>query len=217
MKVLVLGGYGLLGAACIRALVDRGFDVTGVGRSRRQADRSALGIRWIIGDLARFEAQDWARHLEGIDIMVNAAGALQDGLQDDVTVIHELMIHRLIDANPSPEVHIIQISAAGASDAAPTEFMRSKARGDAILMASDLRWTVLRPTLVIGRNAHGGTALLRGAAGLPGVGPSLPFAGEVQTVALDDLADAVADCADGSVPTGAIYDLTEGHCQRNLA
>lgn len=56
MKVLVLGGYGLIGAACIRALLGRGIEVTGFGRSQEEASRSALGIDWIIGDLGRFDA-----------------------------------------------------------------------------------------------------------------------------------------------------------------
>lgn len=36
---LVLGGYGLIGAACMAALTEAGFDVTGVGRSANATAR----------------------------------------------------------------------------------------------------------------------------------------------------------------------------------
>ncbi|MEC7964111.1 MAG: NAD-dependent epimerase/dehydratase family protein, partial [Pseudomonadota bacterium] len=38
-RALVLGGYGLIGAAAMRALMEAGFDVTGIGRSETSARR----------------------------------------------------------------------------------------------------------------------------------------------------------------------------------
>lgn len=167
---LVLGGYGLIGAACCRALAASGIRVIGVGRSRAAAMAAAPDQDWIIRDLATISPDDWHSLLRGVDIVVNAAGALQDGPGDDLEKIHAGLMDSLCKSAP-PSLRIVQISAAGADLHASTHFFRSKARGDAILSAAPCDWVILRPTLVLSRDAYGGTALLRG-----GVGPASPVA-----------------------------------------
>ena len=95
---VVLGGYGLIGAPCIRALRNAGFHVIGVGRSKTAARRTLADIEWRFSDLATASVDDLRRVTGGAHVVVNAAGALQDGLRDDVTAIHETMVARLIAA-----------------------------------------------------------------------------------------------------------------------
>ena len=85
---------------------------------------------------------------------------------------------------------VIHISAAGIDRAAPTRFSRSKLEGDRALMALDLDWVILRPSVVIGRGAYGGSALIRGLAALS-IRPVLNDTGELQVVQLDDLVETV--------------------------
>jgi len=167
---VVLGGYGLIGAACVRELRQVGFDVVGVGRSKATAWRVLRDIEWRILDLAQASVDDLKRAVGGAHVIVNAAGALQDGLKDDVAAIHESMITRLAIALHGGATRVIQISAAGVRFDSSTEFFRSKARGDALLMASELDWVLLRPTLVLAREAYGGTSLLRASAAMPFTG-----------------------------------------------
>lgn len=175
-----------------------------MGRSQRLA-RGA--DEWVIGDIGQQSEADWERHLAEVDVVVNAAGALQDGARDSLTAIHETAVTRI--AAVAKSRRFVQISAAGVAEDASTEFMRSKARGDKIIAQSDMEWTILRPTLVIGANAYGGTALLRGVAGLPGVGPKVFTGSAVQTINLVERAEAVADCALDRMPARQVYDLTE--------
>ena len=42
------------------------------------------------------------------------------------------------------------------------------AQTEAMLAASDLNWLILRPSLVVGRGAFGGTGLVRALAAMPG-------------------------------------------------
>jgi uncharacterized protein YbjT (DUF2867 family) len=85
---------------------------------------------------------------------------------------------------------VIQISAVGVDRGTPTEFSRTKLAGDKALMERDLDWVILRPSVVIGRAAYGGSALMRGLAAAPIV-PSMPDTGPLQIVHLDDVVDAV--------------------------
>lgn len=103
----------------------------------------------------------------------------------------------------------IQISAVGAHPAAPALFMSTKGEADRALAASKLDWVVLRPGLVIGPAAYGGTALLRALASFPFVTPALRNAGLVQSVAVEDVALAVVTALEGRVASRAVYDLVE--------
>ena len=66
---------------------------------------------------------------------------------------------------------MIHVSAIGVARDGPTAFARTKAEADARLAALDLDWTILRPALVLSPGAYGGSAMLRGLAGLPFITP----------------------------------------------
>lgn len=205
--VLVLGGYGLIGSACCRALGESGFRVIGAGRFRKAADVSGIDAQWIIRDVADLEVEDWRGILADVDVVVNTAGALQDGPRDDLEAIHAKMLERLCAAAPE-NLRIVQISAAGVSLDASTEFFRSKARGDAHVQTAACDWVILRPTLVLAPDAYGGTALLRGAAALPGILPRVLPDSLIQTVHVNDLARAVVVASRGELPRGTVVDVT---------
>ncbi len=207
-KAIVLGGYGLIGSACMRALRAAGFTVIGVGRSRRAALASDPAAEWRFHDLSKLEVTEWRALLADVDVVVNAAGALQDGARDNLEAIHVTMLTRLTEAAQNLPLRIVQISAAGVSAEASTDFFRSKARGDAVLSAHAKNWVILRPTLVLSPDAYGGTALLRGVAGAPLIVPRVLPDTQIQTVHVADLASAVVTAAQGAVPSGTVADIT---------
>lgn len=193
----------------MKALQRRGFAVTGVGRSKTAAARILPGIDWVFRDISDVSASDWKHLLEGADVVVNASGALQDGARDNLTAIHETAVRNICEALERSDTRVVQISAAGVSEEAPTDFFRSKARGDALLMASALDWIVLRPVLVVGAQAYGGTALLRAAAAFPLIQAMIAPQAVIRTVGVDDLAAAVAEAAEGRLGSRFVADLTE--------
>ena len=208
-KAYVLGGYGFIGANCIRALKRAGYEVTGIGRSLEAGLASDPGISWLERDIARTDADVWKRDFADADVVVNASGALQDGARDSLKAIHETAVAELIAALTGSKTLFIQISAAGVSEDASTGFFRTKARGDVLIAGSDLNWIVLRPVLVIGPEAYGGTALLRASAAMPGLGFAIHSGVPVQTVFVADLAEAVVQAASGELGFNFIADVTE--------
>lgn len=213
MRVLVLGAYGLVGEAVTRRLVADGHDVIGLGRDIARASRRMPPIRWLPADLAGLSrSYDWLPLLRDSrpEAIVNCAGALQDGARDSVARVQDHAMRALFDAAAQAGiVRVVQISAPRAHIDADTAFMRTKGEADATLARTTLEWVVLRPGLVLGPQAYGGTALLRAIAGLPLVQPVMHGMAPVQTVALDDVADAVARCLRGEVPMRRTYDLVE--------
>lgn len=208
-QVLLLGPGGFIGSAIARQLLSRGCEVTGLGRGRPPVSPAPGG--WIRADLNRLTSADaWAAHLRGVDAVVNASGALQTGARDRLADSQSRAIVALIAACEVAGVRrFVQISAPGASAQASTEFMRTKATADTRLQASSLDWTILRPGLVIGRDAFGGTALIRALAAWPLVVPLIRPCGRIQTVALTDVARVAAMAASGEIGPGIDMDLVE--------
>jgi uncharacterized protein YbjT (DUF2867 family) len=212
-KAVVLGAYGFIGAACVRALQGQEYSVCGVGRNSEIAQRTFPELVWIIRDIAATAVEDWQEILGDADVVVNASGALQDGARDNLVAIHGTAVTRIVDALDGSRTRFIQISAAGVSEDAPTEFFRTKAKGDLKIQSSGIDWVILRPVLVLGAQAYGGTALLRAAAALPIVEANVFQNAHVQTIHVDDLANAVAQVASGELGSRFVADLTEDGSQ----
>ncbi|MEZ5722598.1 MAG: NAD(P)H-binding protein [Paracoccaceae bacterium] len=115
-------------------------------------------MEWVIADIGRMSGDDWRALVAGADVVVNAAGALQDGARDDLVAVHVTAVERMLAALAGSGTRVVQISAAGvrAEAEAETAFFATKAQGDAALMRSGLDWVVLRPVLVLAPAAYGG-------------------------------------------------------------
>lgn len=190
MRILILGATGFIGSAIRARLAAEGHRIVGLARRARAADAS--GVDWRELDIARAtDSADWLPLLNGIDAVINCAGVLQDSPRDSTHGVHVAGMAALYRACEQAGVRkVIHLSAVGVDREAPTEFSQSKRAGDEMLTARDLDWVILRPSVVIGRAAYGGSALLRALASLPLL-PSLPLAGQLQPVYLDDVVDTV--------------------------
>lgn len=210
-KVLVLGGYGLIGEAVVGRLVRDGHQVTGLGRDIGDAKRRWPAVGWIAADMSKLlAAEDWLPIVAGMDVVVNAAGALQDGPRDRLDAIHRGAVMALVTACERADVsRFVQISAIGADVASTDVFFSTKARGDKAVASSSLEWTILRPGLVIAPAAYGGTALLRALAAFPGFIPAVMARQPIQTVAVADVMEAVSRAVAGSLPPHTAVDLVE--------
>jgi NAD(P)-dependent dehydrogenase (short-subunit alcohol dehydrogenase family) len=86
-KVLVTGGTSGIGEATARAYASAGAEVVITGRDQERGDRLAdeLGARFIRADLARLEdVERLAAEVDGVDVLVNNAGAFPFGATEDV-------------------------------------------------------------------------------------------------------------------------------------
>ncbi len=148
---LVLGGSGLIGSACCRAL-------------------SAAGRDRLFRDLSKLKKVRRVEILAGVDVIVTVADALRDGPRHDLNAVHATMVEQLCLAANNYDIRLVQISAACAAFGASTEFLRGKAPGDTQVQAARCEWVILRPTLVLatpaGRLRPAGH-LSRGAASWP--------------------------------------------------
>ncbi len=101
---------------------------------------------------------------------------------------------------------MIQVSAIGADANSPSAYARTKAEGEAKVLAACPDAIILRPSLIFGP----GDSFFNRFAGLARALPVLPLAGaqtRFQPVFVGDVAEAVAKAVDGQVAGGRVYEL----------
>jgi uncharacterized protein YbjT (DUF2867 family) len=176
MRVLLLGGAGFIGRHILSDLLSVGHDVTAVVRRTDGLAAAFPEAQFVERDLASaVTMEDWLPLLQGIDVVVNAAGLLRGRAMDAVHVAMPAALHAA--AVEAGVRRLVLISAISARGDVSTDYARTKLAGEDGLRASGLEWTILRPSLVYGDGSYGGTSLMRGMAGLPFVLP-LPGKGD---------------------------------------
>lgn len=208
MRILLTGATGLIGSAVAARLAAEGHEVIGVARALGVETRRLPVYRWIELDLREATTPEaWLPHLAGIDAVVNCAGVLQDNARDSTAAAHRDGPAALWEACERAGVRrVIHVSAMGVDKGGVTDFSRTKLAGDEALMARDLDWVILRPSVVVGRQAYGGSALFRGLAALP-VLPRAPDAGPLDIVQLDDVVGTVVRLLSPNAPSRLALEL----------
>lgn len=205
-RILMLGATGFIGSAITARLAAEGASIIAVvrptGRLRVPAAKSiALDLR------GAADPADWLPHLAGVDAVINCAGVLQDGARDSTHAVHEWAPAALIEACEIAGVkRFIHFSAMGADKEALSDFSATKGRIEKVLQGCELDWVILRPSVVVGRAAYGGSALFRGLAALPWL-PRLDSARTVSVVQLDDVVETVVRLLRHEAPSRIAIDL----------
>lgn len=194
----------MIGSAVAARLCADGHQVVGVGRIQGHPFHP---IEWVRLDIARAtDPAAWEAFLGDIDAVVNCAGTLQDSPTESTHGVHVAGVAALYEACTRAGVcRVIHLSAIGV-ERATTAFSSSKLRGEQELMARDLDWIIIRPSVIIGRSAFGGSALIRGLAALP-VLPVMPNTAEIQPIHLDDVVETIVALLGPDAPSRRIFEL----------
>ena len=207
--ILLVGGRGFIGGFIQAALRKRGFCVRVLARPQGRQLRDDE----VAGDLLQMQqAEDWAQALQGVSVVVNAAGILREAGRQNFEDVHVRAPLALAQACAARGIRFVQISALGHPD--DGGFIESKHRFDALLLALPVDAVVLRPSVVYSlRGSYGGTSLLRALAAFPWR-QLLPGDGHwaFQPICAEDLADVTAAaCTQGE---RGIYELG---CEQQIA
>lgn len=214
-NALVIGGSGFLGQAVCNQLVAAGFTVT-VPTRRYNNAKHLLTLPTCRIQVANIhDRATLGRLVSGQDVVVNLLGVLHSKpgkpYGQNFRVNHVEFPKALCAAMSKHGVkRIVHISAlgVGVQNPAPSMYLRSKTDGEAIVKDSGLAWTILRPSVVFGREDN----FLNTFASLSKITPFFPLAGakaRFQPVAVGDVAKAVLACVedDGKDFLHNTYDL----------
>lgn len=154
-RIAVLGGTGFVGHALTHRLTDDGHRVKILSRNR-EAHRDLLVHPSVeIVNANVYDAETLARHFEGMDVVVNLVGTLNEKGRSGkgFRKAHTEFTQRAIDAACKTEVpRFLQMSALGAGTDAPSHYQRTKAEAEnaALARGDETHVTVFRPSVMFG-------------------------------------------------------------------
>lgn len=210
-SILVLGGTGFVGRALCEKLSERSSSDRIVVPTRREPRGNGVRllptVDLMVGDIN--DPATLARLVAGSDVVVNLVAILH-GSRAQFERAHVALPQQLVQACKAAGVRrIVHVSALGVvlgdRKDAPSNYLRSKAAGEALLAASGLDVTVLRPSVIFGAHDHFFNLFAR----LQSLAPLLPLAGSsarFQPVWVEDAAGAIVRCIDLPASIGKVYE-----------
>ncbi|CAI08036.1 complex I NDUFA9 subunit family protein [Aromatoleum aromaticum] len=212
-RVALIGGSGFLGSAVANQLAGAAVEVV-VPTRRASRARHLLLLPTV--DVVEADVHDPATlaHLvSGVDAVINLVGILHSRSGSpygrDFARAHVELPQKIVAACHAARVpHLVHVSALGASPDGPSEYLRSKAAGEAAIRASGdaPAWTVLRPAVMFGRGDHFTNLFARLATRFP----LLPLAGaraRFQPVHVEDVAAVICRCLRDPAAIGETFEL----------
>src|SRR5579863_307584 len=187
-SILLTGATGYLGGRLLSRLVADGDRRIVCLCRRKPADCPSENVEFIQGDL--LERESYAGAIAGSDTVVHLAAATGKHAPAEYMRINRDGTEALaIEARRAGVKRFLHVSTIAVKfpDKSHYPYAQSKEQAEGIIAKSGLRWVIVRPTLILGKNAPGLISLSR-LASLPIV----PVFGDgrtlVQPVFIDDLA-----------------------------
>jgi uncharacterized protein YbjT (DUF2867 family) len=208
--VTVFGGSGFLGRNVVRALAKRDFRIrVAVRRPELAGHLQPLGrvgqIHAVQANL-RYPASVEAA-MRDSHVAINLVGVLAASGAQSFDAVQAKGAETVAKAAAAAGARMVHVSAIGADENSTSAYARSKAAGEKAVLAAVPSATILRPSVVFGPEDQ----FTNRFAALARMSPALPLIGggmtKMQPVYVGDVANAVAQAADGLTKSGATYEL----------
>lgn len=203
MILAVTGGTGFVGQHLIRIAGERGLTVRALAR-REQPPQPH--VTWIEGALDTPDRL--AALIAGADAVIHIAGVIKATGRADFAAGNAAGTAAIVEAAQATGVRrFVQVSSLAAREPGLSDYGWSKREGEALVMASALDWTIVRPPAIYGRGDREMLELFRMAA--KGV-VLLPPGGRVSLIEADDLVRLLLALVPAREAIGHIYEPDDG-------
>ena len=204
MTIAITGATGFVGQAVLDQAAAHGLPIRALVR-KPQPPRA--GVEWVEGDLDEtaalnrlVERADAVIHIAGVVNAPDLAGFTAGNVAGTLNVVTAAML-----AGTPRFVHVSSLSA---REPQLSLYGASKLKGEKVVMASPLDWTVVRPPAVYGPRDRDQLDLFRFAKA--GVVP-LPPHGKMAVIHVDDLARLLLACVAPSAPMQTLFEPDDGY------
>jgi NADH dehydrogenase len=197
MRVAVSGASGFVARHLIPLLLSDGHEVRGLARHAVEdtgAGGTAAGFTFFPGDVRRRE--DAATLCDGCAALIHLAASFDP--KDNIADINGRGTRTLVEAVRAAGVgKIVHLGCLGAEAASRSAFYRSKWRAEQLVRASEVPYTILLPSLVVGN----GDGVVRPLAHLIRALPAIPLPGNrdarLQPIDVGDLCRCIVAALEG--------------------
>jgi uncharacterized protein YbjT (DUF2867 family) len=208
-KIFVIGGSGFVGSAIVARLDAAGYSVKVLTRRRDSAKHLFLLPNVQVEECNVNDYQALNSALRGADAVINLLGILHQSRRSSFNAIHHQLPAQLakicVDLNISRLIHM---SSLRADKDAPSQYLRSKAAGEAALLElqNQLNITIFKPSVIFGRGDRFINLFATLIKTLPVVMLAKPDA-RFQPVWVEDVATCFVASIANDVTYGKTYEL----------
>ena len=208
--VTVFGGSGFLGRHVVRALANRGYRIrVAVRRPELTGYLQPLGR---VGQIHAVQAnvrapQSIEAALRDADVVINLVGILFERGRQRFDAVQAEGAGAVAQAAHAAGAPLVHVSAIGADENSVSDYARTKASGERLVLAAQPRAIIVRPSIIFGPeddffNRFGALATIAPALPLPGGGHT-----RFQPVFAGDVAEGIAKAVDGEAKPGTVYEF----------
>jgi uncharacterized protein YbjT (DUF2867 family) len=199
----ITGGTGFVGAELIDVALAAGWSVRALARSPQAAKP---GVTWVPGALDRPDSL--YALAQGADAIIHVAGVVNAPDRAAFEAGNAAGTLAMIEATKAARVQrFVHVSSLAAREPSLSNYGWSKARAEAIVQASGLDWTIIRPPTIYGPGDRDLLDLFRFARF--GIVP-IPPRGRQSIIAVNDLARLLLAVVPADETYGALYEADDG-------
>ena len=211
--VTVFGASGFVGSNVVRLLAKQGWRIRAVSRNPHLERSERLRVHGITGqielrpgNIRKPESVHGA--LDGAEAVVNCVGVLFEKGRQRFAALQAQGARNVAEAARDYGIErMVQFSAIGADAESASGYARSKAEGEAAVLAAVPTATILRPSVVFGQ----GDQFFNRFGAMAAIAPALPLIGggktRFQPVYVGDVARAAVAALNDPSAAGRTYEL----------
>ncbi|MDP1659718.1 MAG: complex I NDUFA9 subunit family protein [Methylotenera sp.] len=208
-EICVLGGSGFVGSAVVAKLDAAGYSIKVLTRRRDAAKHLLLLPNVQVVECNVLDYQALNSTLRGADAVINLIGILHQSRHLSFNAMHHQLPAQLakicVDLNIKRLIHM---SSLRADKNAPSQYLRSKAAGEAALLEyqHQLNITIFKPSIIFGHGDRFINLFASLIKLLPMVMLAKPNA-KFQPIWVEDVASCFVACIENAGTYGQTYEL----------
>ncbi len=208
-NITILGGAGFVGSALVTKLDQAGYQIKVLSRRREAAKHLILLPNVQVVDCNIADNHALKNALLGSDAVINLVGILHESSKNSFEKIHHQLPRRVAQLCEELGIsRLIHMSALQANNHAPSQYLKSKAAGEAAVneFSKKLDITIFRPSVVFGRGDSFITLFANLVKYLPVIALAKPNA-KFQPIWVEDVAQCFVNALENTATYGKTYEL----------